>query len=158
MSTSPRPAPGEGPAAYRGPSAAPGGRWQAPQAGRAGEVTVDRSVLRSVGSALSADLRELDQAVNRLLGSGRGAGSIAGWATADAFSANADNAFTGVMQASSQVADAHQVAARKLADSAASYDGAEGASRHAVASIAAQLNAVTGSVSAAGQRMSPDGW
>jgi hypothetical protein len=127
------------------------GAWRAPQAGRAGQVSVDRSVLRTVGSQMSADLRELDNAVNRLLSSGRGTGSITGWVTGEAFSGNADNAFTGVMQASSQAGDAHQAVSGRLTDSASTYESAEDGSRFAVTSISAQLNAVSGSISAAGK-------
>jgi len=152
---------GRRPAAYRTPADPAGtrepGAWQAPQAARAGQVSVDRSVLRSVGSQLSADLRELDSAVNRLRGSGRGASSIAGWPTGNAFSGNADNAFMGVMQASSQAGDAHQAVSGRLTDSASTYESAEDGSRFAVTSISAQLNAVSGSVSAAGKGMSSDG-
>jgi hypothetical protein len=158
---------GRRPAAYQPPPApvpAPAGRepgpWRAPRAGRPGQVSVDRSVLRAVASQMSTDLRELDNAVNRLLTSGRGAGSIAGWATGDAFGGNADNAFAGVMQASSQAGDAHQAVSGRLTDSASTYDGAEDGSRFAVTSISAQLNAVSGAVGAAGaagKGMSADG-
>jgi hypothetical protein len=137
---------GRRPAAYRAPAAPAGSRepaaWRAPQAALAGQVSVDRSVLRSVGSQLSADLRELDSAVNRLRGSGRGASSIAGWPTGNAFSGNADNAFTGVMQASNQAGDAHQDASRKLSDTALTYDGAEEDSRRAVSGVSQLLSAV----------------
>ncbi len=114
-------------------------------------MSVDRSVLRWVGSQLSADLRDLDNAVQRLRASGRGAGSVTGWSTANAFSANADNAFTGVLQASQQAGDAHQDISRKLADSASTYDDAEEGSRRAVSSVSQLLSALATSVAAAGR-------
>jgi hypothetical protein len=112
---------------------------------------VDRSVLRWVGSQLSADLRDLDNAVQRLRASGRGAGSVTGWPTANAFSANADNAVTGLLQASQQAADAHQDISTKLADSASTYDDAEEDNRRAVSSVSQLLRGLAGGGDAPGR-------
>lgn len=110
-----------------------------------------RDVLRSVAAAMRSDGQDLDAAVSRLQSAGVTASLIQGWPTATAFSGNAANASAGVMQASDQTGNAHQAASKNLTDSAATYDGAESDNQRAVGSVSAQLNAVSGTVAAAGR-------
>ena len=139
-------------AVHGGPAAAPApAAWSAPDASGSGQVTVHRDVLRTVAAAIRSDLQELDAAVSRLQSARASASLIQGWPTATAFSGNAANASVGVMQASDQTGNAHQAASKNLTDSAATYDGAESDNQRAVRSVGAQLNAMSGTVAAAGK-------
>ena len=140
------------PPVHGGPAAAPApAAWSAPDASGSGQVTVHRDVLRTVAAAIRSDLQELDAAVSRLQSARASASLIQGWPTATAFSGNAANASVGVMQASDQMGNAHQAASKNLTDSAATYDGAESDNQRAVRSVGAQLNAMSGTVAAAGK-------
>jgi hypothetical protein len=107
-------------------------------------------VLRAVAAAMRSGLQDLDKAVSRLQPAGATASLIRGSPTAKAFSGNAANASVLVMRAGDLTGNAHQAAAKNLTDSAATYDGAESDCQRAVGSVSAQLNALSGTVAAAG--------
>ena len=111
---------GQLPAGYAPSSPSAGlGEWRAPDVGGSGQLTVDRSVLRNVAAQMNADLRVLDAALAGCKAPGTAAGPSSGWSTGNAFSGNADNAYTGMVQAGSAAGDTHSSTSKKLVDNAA---------------------------------------
>jgi hypothetical protein len=138
------------PRVHGGPAHAPApARWLAPDASGSGQVTVHRDVLRAVAAAMRSDLQELDKAVRRLPPAGA-TSLVQGWPIAIAFSGNAANASVLVTRASNQRGIAHLAASKNLIDTATTYDGAESDSQRAVGSVSALLNAMSGTLAAAG--------
>lgn len=106
--------------------------WDIPHHGsHARELTVHRDVLRQVGGAmLGRDMEELDEAVRRLRHAVQEFGSLQGWSTGTGFTSNVATAREGFITATGQAGQVHGSAAKKLMDTAGSYDEAEAKSQH----------------------------
>lgn len=97
----------------------------------ADRLSVHTSALREVGGAMMGqDLYDLDGAVRELRQASQEFGWLQGWSTGVSFSGNVSAAREGFIAATGQAGDAHASAAKKLEDTAGSYDEAEQKSRH----------------------------
>jgi hypothetical protein len=99
----------------------------------ADRLSVHTSALREVGGAMMGqDMYDLDGAVRDLGPASQGFGSLQGWSTGMSFYGNVSAAREGFIAATGQAGDAHASAAKKLEDTAGSYDEAEQQNKHSV--------------------------
>lgn len=108
------------------PKAAPPVKtWAAPDVSGAGQVTVHRDHLTEASDVIKACLPDLDAAVSAVRQHTGSFGSLQGWEAANEIMANLVASVEGFAQFGGQTSDAHAAHAKKLSDSAATYEAAE---------------------------------
>lgn len=119
--------------------------WTAPSASGGGQITVDRSVLRSVAQGMHSDVADLDDAATRVQNAGSALGSFSGWSTGSAFGGNMSSACVGFSQVGTHTSDTLNGAAKNLTDSAATYDDTEAQNTQSIRRSAGSTISASGS-------------
>jgi hypothetical protein len=112
---------------YHGPPHLPPSTFPklGPSGGGGGTLMVDRTRLTQIATQMATDLAKLRATLETLYSEGAGGELIYGWPTAEAFGANAGNAYAGISQFYSDLNNAYDLVISNIHQTVSNYADAE---------------------------------
>src|SRR5262249_55340885 len=104
------------------------------------DLVVDRARLTAVATQMGSDLNRLQATLQQLFSDGAGGGMVGGWPTANAFGANATNAYSGISQFYQDLNVAYDQVITNIRQAVSNYADAESSTGSAVHGITQPAN------------------